>query len=84
MERRIALGRMAGALLVPHQDVLDALLGEDGVIDRKDRAAGIAERCVSTPWSGERAEYDLGAGQSARPRSAARDGVHRGVSVHLG
>src|SRR2546430_15184990 len=32
-----------GALLMPHQDVLDFTLLEDLVIDRKHRAAGIAE-----------------------------------------
>ena len=32
---RIAFGRMAGALLVPHQNVLDVALLENLVIDRK-------------------------------------------------
>ena len=40
---RIALGGVAGALLVPHQDVLELALLEKLVIDRKHRAAGIAE-----------------------------------------
>ena len=40
---RIAFRRMAGALLVAHQDVLDLVLLENLVVDRKDRAAGIAE-----------------------------------------
>ena len=39
----IALGRMGRALLVAHQHVLHEVLLEDGVIDRKDRTAGIAE-----------------------------------------
>src|SRR6202043_3817175 len=34
---------VAGALLVPHQDVLDIALLENLVIDRKHRAAGVAE-----------------------------------------
>jgi hypothetical protein len=41
---RIALGRMAGALLVPHQDVLDLVLLEQLVIDRKHSTTGIAEK----------------------------------------
>ena len=40
---RIALGGVAGALLVPDQDVLDLALLENLVIDRKHRAARIAE-----------------------------------------
>ena len=40
---RIAFGGVAGALLVPHQDVLDVALLENLVIDRQHRAAGIAE-----------------------------------------
>ena len=35
---------MAGALLVAHEDVLDVVLLEQLVIDRKDRAARIAEQ----------------------------------------
>jgi hypothetical protein len=42
----IALRRMAGALFVAHQDVLDILLLEDLVIDRKHRAARIAENVL--------------------------------------
>src|SRR3954467_15865592 len=37
---------MAGALLVPHQNVLDFALLENLVIDRKHRAAGIAEHVL--------------------------------------
>src|ERR1700741_3155707 len=40
---RIAFRRVAGALLVPDQNVLDLVLLEDLVIDRKHRAARIAE-----------------------------------------
>ena len=39
----IAFGRMAGALLVTDEDMLDIVLLDDLVIDRQDRAAGIAE-----------------------------------------
>ena len=39
----IAFGRVAGALLVADEDVLDVVLLEDLVIDRQDRAARIAE-----------------------------------------
>ncbi len=47
---------MTGALLVPHQDVLDLVLLEDLVIDRKHRTARITED-VLDPVIGERA-YD--------------------------
>ena len=40
---RIAFGGMDGALLVPHQDVAQLVLLEDGVVNRQNRAAGIAE-----------------------------------------
>src|SRR5262249_12466630 len=40
---RIPFGRVHGALLVPHQDVLDLLLLEQGVVDRQHGSAGIAE-----------------------------------------
>src|SRR5690606_1243049 len=40
---RIALGGVARPLLVAHEDVLDLFLLEQLVIDRKDRAARIAE-----------------------------------------
>ena len=45
---RIAFGGVHGALLVPHQDVLDLVLLEQRVVDRQHRAAGIAEQ-VLTP-----------------------------------
>src|SRR6187399_3018901 len=41
---RASVGGVAGTLLVPHQDVLDLALLENLVIDRKHRAAGIAEQ----------------------------------------
>jgi hypothetical protein len=41
---RIALGRVRGPLLVSHQNVLHLLLVEKHVVDRKDRAARIAEQ----------------------------------------
>jgi hypothetical protein len=40
---RIAFGGMHRALFVAHEDVADGVLLEDLVIDRQDRAAGIAE-----------------------------------------
>ncbi len=45
---RIAFSRVARALLVAHEDVLDIVLLEDLVVDRKNRAARIAEE-VPTP-----------------------------------
>ena len=42
----IAFGRMAGALLVAHEDVLDVVLLEELVIDRQHRAARIAEQVL--------------------------------------
>ena len=41
---RIALGGMRRALLVAHENMLHLLLMEEHVIDRKDRAARIAEQ----------------------------------------
>ena len=40
---RVPLGCMGGALLVPHQDMLDLLLLKKLVVDRQDRASGITE-----------------------------------------
>ncbi len=40
---RIAFGRVHGALLVPHEEMLDHRLLEDFVVDRKNGAAGIPE-----------------------------------------
>jgi hypothetical protein len=42
----IAFGRVAGALLVADEDVLDVILLEDLVIDRQHRATGIAEEVL--------------------------------------
>ncbi len=55
----IAFRRMGGALLVADEDVLDLLLLEDLVIDRQDRAAGIAEDMLD-PLVGQRLQHDLG------------------------
>ena len=57
---RIAFGRMGGALLVAHQDVLHLLLLEDLVIDRQHRAARIAEHMLD-PLVRQRLQHDLGA-----------------------
>ena len=58
---RIAFGGVAGALLVPHQDVLDFALLENLVIDRQHRAAGIAEDVLDA-MIGQRADDHRGAG----------------------
>jgi len=57
----IALGGMAGALLVANQDVLDLALLEYLVIDRKHGAAGIAEEVLDAMID-ERAHDHRGAG----------------------
>ena len=62
---RIAFGGVAGALLVPHQDVLDIALLEDLVIDRKHRAAGIAENVLDAMID-QRADDHRGAGHLVR------------------
>ena len=62
---RIAFGGVAGALLVPHQDVLDVALLENLVIDRKHRAAGIAEQVLDAMID-ERAHDHRGAGHLVR------------------
>ncbi len=56
---------MAGALLVPHQNVLDLALLENLVIDRKHRAAGIAEQVLDAMID-ERAHDHRGAGHLVR------------------
>ena len=40
---RIAVGHVRGSLLVTHQNVFDALLAEDRIVNVQCRAAGIAE-----------------------------------------
>ena len=56
---------MAGALLVAHQNVLDLALLENLVIDRKHRAAGIAEEVLDAMID-ERAHDHRGAGHLVR------------------
>src|SRR5258705_7367447 len=56
---------MAGALLVPHQNMLDVALLENLVIDRKHRAAGIAEQMLDAMID-ERAHDHRGAGHLVR------------------
>src|SRR3954471_3293115 len=56
---------MAGALLVPHQNVLDVALLENLVIDRKHRAAGIAEQMLDAMID-EGAHDHRGAGHLVR------------------
>jgi hypothetical protein len=55
---------MAGALLVPNQDVSDRRV-EDGVIDRKDGAAGEAEHDLY-PLHLQALDEGLGSGQFHR------------------
>ncbi len=45
---RIAFGGMGGSLFVPHEDVADPLLFEEGIIDREDGPARIAENDLHT------------------------------------
>ena len=49
-----------------HQDVLDLLLLEDLVIDRKHRAAGIAENVLDA-LIGQRLDHHLGAASFSVP-----------------
>ena len=58
---RIALGRVHGALLVPHQDVADLLLVKQRVVDRQHGAARVAEDMLD-PLVGERLDHHFGAG----------------------
>ena len=57
----IALGGVPGALLVADEDVLDLLLLEDLVVDRKYRAARIAENVLHA-LIGQRSQDHFGAG----------------------
>ena len=58
----VALGGVGRALLVAHQDVAQARLVEQGVVDRQHRAAGIAEQ-VGHALVDQGAHDDLRAGQ---------------------
>ena len=58
---RVALRRVARALLVADEDVLDLLLLEKLVVDREDGAAGIAEDVLHV-LVGERPYHHFGAG----------------------
>ena len=58
---------MHGALLVAHENVLDAVLLEQLVIDRQHGAAGIAENMLDA-LIGESLEHHLGARHCARHR----------------
>ncbi|ENN87686.1 hypothetical protein RHSP_45851 [Rhizobium freirei PRF 81] len=63
----IAFGRMAGALLVADENVLDVVLLEDLVIDRKHRAARITENVFDAVVL-ERLQHDLRACHSIAAR----------------
>ena len=76
----VALGRVAGALLVAHEDVADLLGVEQRVVGREDRAAGDAEDGVD-PGVLERADEALGAGQLLGHRSSS---VSRAVLAGCG
>ena len=39
----VAFGRVRGALFMAHENMAERILAENGVVDRQDRAAGIAE-----------------------------------------
>ena len=52
---------MACALLVPHQDVLELVLLEHGVVNRQDGAAGVAEH-VFDPLIEKGLDHHFGAG----------------------
>ena len=67
---------MAGALLVPHQNVLDVALLENLVIDRKHRAAGIAEQMLDAMID-ERAHDHRGAGHLVRIVAVVGHGLLR-------
>ena len=62
---RIALGGVAGALLVPHQDMLDLVLLEQLVIDREHRTTRIAEEMFDAMID-QRAHDHGGAGHLVR------------------
>ena len=67
---RIAFGGMDRALLVAHEDVLDAVLLEQLVIDRQDGAARIAENVLDA-LIGESLKHHLGACHCARHRQSS-------------
>ena len=62
---RIAFGGMDRALLVANENVLDAILLEQFVIDRQDGAARIAENMLNA-LIGESLKHHLGAGHGTR------------------
>ena len=55
---------MHGALFMSHQDVAHLVLREDGVVDRKHRAARIAEHMLDV-LVGKRLDHHFGAGHFA-------------------
>ena len=67
---------MAGALLVPHQDVLDLALLENLVIDRKHGAAWIAEDVLHAMID-QRAHDHGGAGHLVRIVALVAHGLLR-------
>ncbi len=58
---RIGVGGMHRGLFVAHQNVLEFVLIEDGVVDIQDGAAGIAEH-VFDAFLGQAAHDNFGAG----------------------
>ena len=80
---RIALGGVGRALLVAHQDVAQARLVEEGVIDRQHRAARIAEE-VGHPLVDQGPHDHLGAGEGlGRGLRVGVGGTYRRVDGHL-
>ena len=74
---RIALGRVAGTLLMAHQNVPDLVLRVERIIDRKDSATRIAEHRVD-PLLSQRSNDDLGTRHLAGLRRFLREclGIH--------
>jgi hypothetical protein len=78
----IAFRGMGGALLVAHQDMGDAVVGEQRVIDGKHRAAGIAED-MGYALVLERAHHHLSAGQRNRLSDGVLGGgAFRQIRIH--
>ena len=74
---RIAVGRVDGALLVAHEDVLDLVLLEQLVVDVEDRAARIAEDVLDALFL-EAADEDFRARQ-LHDHASCRECARRAV-----
>ena len=79
---RIAFGRMDGRLLVPHQDVAQARLAVQRVVERQRGAARVAEDRVDAAFD-QRLEQGLGTVAHARAGAGAgARASRRRVCVH--